>query len=194
MALQLTGFTDKSPERYVIDAGAIYLNLVIDNLGAFVSGDLIGATEGGNEFVVQKVLRNISVDGLKGRTKGNTVVESEDATLTVNLKELTTQNLSKVIANSSVDTSTNTVYDIITSKGTIELTDYISNVALVGRYSGGKPIIIFLYNVLSIEGLEMNLQHASEVVVPVAFGAHWDETNIANDEAPYKIYFPREVV
>lgn len=191
MALKTSGYSNKAVEHFVMDAGAIYTNLILDDTGAFVSGDLLGATEGGNEFVVNQTIRDIVIDGKKGRGKGTQVPERIDATLTVNLKEITAQNLSQVIANAHVDTTSNTAYDILTSKGQIELDNYLGNVALVARYSQGKPIIIFLYNALSIEGLEIKTEDNKEVVIPVTFAAHWDEDNVANDEAPYKIYFPK---
>ncbi|MCM3160986.1 hypothetical protein [Metabacillus litoralis] len=193
MALKTNGFTDSSTQRYFVDAGAVYKNVVIDDTGAYVAGDLLGATFGGNEFVVETEIRQIQVDGAKGRTKGLENKEFENPTLTVNLKELTAQNLSLVIAGSKVDTTTNTAYDIITSKGAIELDDYLDNIALVGKLTGtDKPIVIVVENVLSIEGLEMKTADNNEVVIPVSLGGHYDQSHYDNKTAPYKIYFPKE--
>lgn len=187
MSLKTNGFTNSSKNHFIVDAGAIYTNVTLGEDGEF-TGDLLGATAGGNEFTVDQEIREIEVDGVKGRGKGLQAVTYMNPNLTVNLKELSAKNLSQIIAGGNLD-ETDTTYDVLTSKGTIEDTDYIDNVALVGRVTGSqKPIVIVLYNVLSIEGLEMSFEDDSEVVIPVTFGGHYDETM----EVPYKIYLPKQ--
>src|SRR6185312_13768716 len=129
---------------------AVYLNTTF-SAGAFTGGTLLGATSGGNEFVVQQEVRQIEVDGAKGRTKGLQVITFQNPTLTVNLKEMTAQNLAQAITGGKVDT-TDTAYDIITSKGDIDAEDYIQNVTLVGKLTNGQSVVIVVENVLSIEG------------------------------------------
>ena len=185
MALNSNGFTNSSVDKFLIDAGAVYLNTTFTD--GVLDGTLLGATSGGNEFVVQQEIRQIQVDGMKGRGKGLQVISFMNPNLTVNLKEMTAENLAKAIAGGDVDTA-DTNYDIITSKGTIETTDYIDNIALVGRLTGSdKPVVVVIYNVLSIEGLEMTTEDNNEVVIPITFGGHYDETM----EVPYKIYYPK---
>src|SRR5690606_2289662 len=113
MALNSKGFTSQSAERFIVDAGAVFLNTTF-TAGAFTGGELLGATSGGNELVIQQEIRQIEVDGAKGRTKGLQVITFQNPVLTVNLKEMTAQNLAKAITGGTVDTS-DTAYDIITS-------------------------------------------------------------------------------
>lgn len=193
MVLKTTGFTNNSTNHFIVDAGAVYLNVEFDDVTGEFTGDLLGATSGGNEFVVNQEVREIEVDGLKGRGKGLQAVTFMNPDLTVNLKELSAKNLATVIAGGHIadgeDEDTNEFYDVLTSKGKIEDSDYIDSVALVGNVTGSnKPIVIVLYNVLSIEGLEMSFEDDNEVVVPVTFGGHYDETQ----EVPYKIYLPKQ--
>lgn len=185
MALSSKGFTNQSAERFIIDAGAVYLNTKFEN-GSFIGGELLGATSGGNELVIQQEIRQIEVDGAKGRTKGLQVITFQNPVLTVNLKEMTARNLSKAITGGEVDTSDSN-FDIITSKGTIDTEDYIENVTLVGKMTNGKDVVIVINNVLQIEGLEMTFEDNNEVVIPVAFAGHYDESG----EVPFKIYFPK---
>lgn len=188
MTLGTNGFTNASKNHFIVDAGAVYLNATYDEVSGEFTGDLLGATAGGNEFIVDQEVRQIEVDGMKGRGKGLQAVTFMNPNLTVNLKELSAKNLSKVIAGGDID-STGEHYDVLTSKGVIEDTDYITSIALVGRVIGSqKPIVIILDNVLSIEGLEMSFEDNEEVVVPVTFGGHYDETM----EVPYKIYLPKQ--
>lgn len=153
MPVETKGFTANSPLRYLMDAGAVYKNLTYDAETGDFTGELLGATSGGNEFALAQESRQIEVDGVKGPTKGNVVIDSETATLTVNLKELTAANVALAIAGSTVD-ETDTNYDIITSKQKIEMSDYLESVGFVGRLSGSnKPVVIILENALSLEGL-----------------------------------------
>ncbi len=194
MALATTGYTANSPLHYLLDAGAVYKNLVYDELTGEFTGTVLGATSGGNEFALAQTTRVIEVDGLKGAGKGNRVIDEEIPSLTVNLKELTAQNIALAIAGSSTDT-TDANYDIITSKGKIELTDYLDNIAFVGRLSGSqKPVVIVIDNAISLEGLTINTADKAEAVVPVVFTGHYDENNIEVGGAPFKIYWPKEAV
>lgn len=189
MSLKANGFTSDSKNHFIVDAGAVYLNAQFDEVEGIFTGDLLGATSGGNEFSVDQEVRQTEVDGMKGRGKGLQTLNFMNPNLTVNLKELSAKNLATVIAGGDLDEDTATNYDILTSTGVIEDSDYIDSIALVGRVSGSsQPIVIVLDNVLSIEGLEMSFEDNDEVVVPVTFGGHYDETM----EVPYKIYLPKQ--
>ena len=188
MALNSKGFTNASTDKFIIDAGAVYVNTTFDEAtGSFSDGELLGATSGGNEFVIQQELRQIEIDGIKGRTKGLQLITFQNPTLTVNLKEMSAKNLARAIAGGEIDES-GTKYDIITSRGVIENDDYLNNVTLVGRLTSGENVVIVVENVLSIEGLEITTEDNNEVVIPVAFAGHYDESG----KAPFKIYFPKQ--
>jgi hypothetical protein len=187
--VKTNGLTANSPLHYLMDAGAIYKNLTYDELTGDFTGTLLGATSGGNEFALAQEIRNLEVDGAKGPTKGNVVIDSETATLTVNLKELTASNIALAIAGSQTTSDTN--YDVITSKKKIELSDYLQNIAFVGRLSGSSdPVVIVIDNAISLEGLTVTTTDKNEAIVPVVFTGHEDETGVS----PYKIYWPKVVV
>lgn len=191
MSLQTTGYTNTSPLHYLMDAGAVYKNLVYDNLTGEFTGELLGATSGGNEFSLTQETRVIQVDGLKGQGKGNVSIDSEIPSLVVNLKELTAANIALAIAGSTTDT-TDVNYDIITTKGKVELSDYLDNIAFVGRLSGSsKPVVIVIDNAISFEGLTIKTQDKNEAVVPVRFTGHYDENSVESGAAPFKIYWPK---
>lgn len=194
MAVNTVGYSAQTPQRLLLDAGAIYKNITYDEVTGDFTGELLGATSGGNEFAFAQTTRTIEVDGVKGRAKGLTVIESEEANLTVNLKELTASNIALALAGANLDESDSN-YDIITSKGKIELTDYLDSIAFVGRQSGtNKPVVIVLENVLSMEGLTVNTQDNDEAIIPIVFGAHSDEEDILSGRAPVTIYWPKEEV
>lgn len=194
MAVKTTGYSSKTAERYLMDAGAVYKNLVFDEATGEASGELLGATNGGNEFVLAQETREVEVDGVKGRTKGGTILVREDANLTVNLKELTADNVALAIAGSVVGISDIEGYQEITGKGRIEIEDYTDSIALVARISGSdKPVIIVLYNVLSMEGFTLPTEDEGEATIALNLGAHYDVDEAGNELPPYKIYWPEEV-
>jgi len=87
-----TGISSKTPERIVIDAGAVYLNY------GLATQRLLGATRGGNEFNLNRVTKNIEADGLKGAVKGMKRVTEVNPQITANLLELSVENLIAAIA------------------------------------------------------------------------------------------------
>ena len=82
-----TGISADTPDRIIIDAGAVYLNY---GLG---SQRLLGATRGGNEFNLNRASKNIDIDGLKGAVKGLKRIIEVNPQITANLLELSVDNL-----------------------------------------------------------------------------------------------------
>jgi hypothetical protein len=177
------GFTTNTPNNLLIDAGAVYKNYGLS------SEALIGATSGGNEFAIAIKTRDVKVDGLKGTVKGLTRIISTDVTLKVNMLELTTDIL-KMALMGVVDTSINAGYDTITGKTEIALTDYIDNIAIVGRLSGSlQPVIIILKNALSSDGIKFSAKDSTDNVLPVTFTGSIDPLNPTI--SPYEIRYPQ---
>lgn len=87
-----SGITSKTPENVFIDAGAVYFNY------GEVNETLLGATRGGNEFNTNRVSKNIEADGIKGAVKGMKRITEVNPQITVNMLELSIDNLIKAIA------------------------------------------------------------------------------------------------
>jgi len=90
-----TGISSSTPDRIIIDAGAVYLNYGLGNQR------LLGATRGGNEFNLNRVTKNIEADGLKGAVKGMKRVTEVNPQITANLLELSVDNLIAAIAGAN---------------------------------------------------------------------------------------------
>lgn len=192
--VKTVGYNSSVPDHLLLDAGAIYKNVTFDAQTGIFSGETIGATQGGNEFSFSQEIRSIEVDGAKGRVKGLQIVDSEEAVLTVNLLEQTADNIKMAIAGATLDTS-DTNYDLIKSSGKISDTDYLTNIAYVGRVSGSsKPVVIILENALSIEGLNLKPEDKKEAALPIKFAAHADADDVQAGVLPVQIYFPKMAV
>ncbi|RED54796.1 Ig-like domain-containing protein [Cohnella lupini] len=180
-----SGFTENTAEHLIFDAGAFYKNY---NPVTGV-GTLIGATRGGGEFVAKPTIRPIEIDGVKGRAKGLNVIDAWDVSIKANLIEITPEILRVALSTGEVNT-TDPVYDVVTAKNTIEIADYIDNIAWIGRLSGSNnPVVIIIYNALNTEGVTLTTADKAESVLPITFFAHYDASDL--DTVPFKIYYPK---
>jgi len=90
-----TGLSKDTAKRILVDAGAVYLNYGLP------AERLLGATRGGNEFNLNRVIKDIEVDGVKGSTKGLRRVTEVRPQITCKLIELSLDNLLRAIAGAS---------------------------------------------------------------------------------------------
>ena len=74
--------------------------------------------------------------------------------------------------------------------GDIDLTDYISNVALVGTISGKtNDVICIVENALADAGLSLSTAHRDEAVPSIVFTGHYDPATPTVE--PWEIRYPR---
>lgn len=188
-----SGFTTETAKSLLLNAGAYFKNFDVsaDNFdSAVTAGKLIGATKGGGEFSAVPEIRQIEVDGVAGRAKGLETIDSWDIYLKANVLEVKETTIQSGLAASSVDTSTNTDYDIITANNNLEVSDYIDNITWVGTLSGSnKPVIIQIFNALNTEGLKFSTTDKAEATISLTFYAHYTQDDL--DTPPFKIYYPK---
>lgn len=188
-----SGFTTETAKSLLLNAGAYFKNFDVstdDFDSAVVAGKLIGATKGGGEFSAVPEIRQIEVDGVAGRAKGLETIDSWDIYLKANVLEVKEATIQSGLAASSVDTSTNTDYDIITASNNLEVSDYIDNITWVGTLSGSnKPVIIQIFNALNTEGLKFSTTDKAEATISLTFYAHYTQDDL--DTPPFKIYYPK---
>lgn len=183
------GITSNTVKNIILDAGAVYLNYGVQG-----KERLIGATEGGCKFKLKREIKEITVDGAKGKVKGLRRITREEANLTVNLKEQSKVNFllalpGTVAADSPAEAAT---HDSITSTGNIVDTDYCDNVALVAKVSGSEqPCIIIIKNGLADGDLEIATKDKDDVTIAVDFSAHFDPADLK--KVPYEIRYPKIV-
>lgn len=90
-----SGVSSSTPENVFIDAGAVYFDY------GLATQRLLGATRGGNEFNTNRVSKNIEADGIKGAVKGMKRITEVNPQITVNMLELSIDNLIKAIAGAN---------------------------------------------------------------------------------------------
>lgn len=188
-----SGFTTETAKSLLLNAGAYFKNYDVgtdDFDSAVAAGKLIGATKGGGEFSAVPEIRQIEVDGVAGRAKGLETIDSWDIYLKANVLEVKEATIQSGLAASSVDSTTNTEYDIITASNNLEVSDYIDNITWVGTLSGSdKPVIIQIFNALNTEGLKFSTTDKAEATISLTFYAHYTQDDL--DTPPFKIYYPK---
>lgn len=198
-AVKRTGYTASTPKHYLINAGAIYKNLVWNPTGGKDSkgqweGELLGATAGGNKVIIEKEYRVVEVDGVFVPAVGQKILKGQSAKLETNVKEITAENV-RLSLNGEITEADGTDapqgYKIISSKPKLDNEDYIENLGIVGTMSGtDDPIIIIFDNALCTSGLDFETKDNEEAVIPMTFEAHADEDQIEDLSLPCRIYFP----
>jgi hypothetical protein len=178
----------ETAKNLILDAGVVYINY------GKAGERILGATQGGNTFVVEREIKEIEMDGAKGKIKGLRRIITENAMLTVNMREMSTANIKFALAGSTstdvlaADGVTKT-HDSIKSSGDVSDSDYLDNVAIVAKVSGsGENIIVILENVLADGEFNLTFEDKEESTTEVQLSAHYDPANLEN--VPYEIRYP----
>lgn len=194
-----SGLSATTNQHMVLDAGEVWLNISIPDLedgsasdpwgdATSVSGAVkLGGTRGGNEFNLNRVIRQMPVDGAIGPIKGFNRRQTSAPTLTCNMLEWTAVNLHMAIAAANKQTAGS--FEKITG-GEVEDSDYFSNIALATTYKGNPnlPIVVVLFNPLVLEAPSASFVDEDESVLTAVFAAHVTSST-PNTEA-WAIYHP----
>lgn len=155
-------------------------NLAVLTISCKTGRFLLGATRGGNEFTVEREIKTIEIDGVRGKAKGMRVLVSESATIKSNLIEFSSKALFAALAgvDISVDVNNNEIIKSANGLSTISTDYYWNDVALVGEISGsGNPAIIVIKNALGDGNLSIKAEDKNEAAFEVTFSAHYDPAN-----------------
>lgn len=191
--MAFTGFNANTAKKLLLDAGAFVKDFepATDTWDTIKDTKVIGATQGGGSFSAVPTIRRIEIDGVKGAAKGLEALDEWVVTITANVKEVSADTLALALASSK---TTPTVaapegYNKITANNEIALTDYLTNIAWIGKLSGSdKPVIIVVKNALCTNGLSLTMADKAEGVIALTFTGHYDPA--ALDSPPFEIYYP----
>ncbi|WP_286909626.1 hypothetical protein [Clostridium sp. UBA1652] len=193
-AVKTNGYSANTPKYYLLNAGAIFKNVAYNATSHKYEGDAIGATTEGAKLSIAMTLRQPEVDGLLVKVKGNDVFESVEATLECTLKEWKKENLANALfadVTTGDGTTAPTGYKIIKGRNVILDSDYITNIAYVGKISGeNEPVIIFLKNALNTAGLSIETADKGEAGIPCKFEARADADKPEDYNSIWEIVYP----
>ena len=181
------GVSATTPENILLGAGTIHKNLAFSS-GKW-TGDIIGATSGGNSIEIKGEIKDIELDGAKVKVKGLAVMQGGTATMEVNFAELSTEIMKMAILGESGKSDAEG-YDMIQPKANITEGDYIENFAFVGKTANGKKdIIVIMENALCTSGLKIEGKNKENTVISLTMEAYAaNEGDL--DTIPVRIYYP----
>jgi hypothetical protein len=180
------GITADTYKRFVVDAGAVYLDY------GEVAEALLGATRDGSTFTIETEYKDMAVDGAKGPVKGSRRITAVTARLTANFIEFSSDLIQRALPGSSVADypDVTPTHDEITRALQIVLTDYATNITLVGEVSGSsEPIVCGVLNALADGNFEIGVTDNEEAGLSIQFTAHFDPEDL--DTEPWFIRFPK---
>lgn len=190
--MAFTGFNANTAKKLLLDAGAFVKNYdpSTDTWDTIKDTKVIGATQGGGSFSAVPTVRRIEIDGVKGAAKGLEALDEWVVTITANVKEVSADTIALALATStSTPSETPADYTKITANNEIKLTDYLDNIAWIGRLSGSQtPVIIVVKNALNTNGLSLTMADKAEGTISLTFTGHYDTENL--DSPPFEIYYP----
>lgn len=185
------GVSATTPENILLGAGTIHKNLTFAS-NAW-TGDIIGATSGGNSVDIKGEIVDIELDGALVKVKGLAVMQGGTGSMEVNFAEIT-EDILKMSIIGKTGTSDATGYSLIQPKAKIEEGDYIPNFAFVGKTANGaKDIIIIFENALCTSGLKIEGKNKENAVLKLTMEAYANNEGTL-DTLPIKIYYPKSVV
>ena len=193
---KFTGFTAKTPERLMLDAGVFFKNYDLSKTYAEnkSAGNLVCATQGGGNFSAVPTVRKIKVDGLPDNTKGLAANDEWVATLALNMLESDAETAKLALGAAAVTDAAEagvTGYKKVTGKGDFTDDDYLDNITWVGCLRGSdQPVIIVLYNALSEGGLQWQMQDKTETITACTLTANYAPVDDTTDKPPFDILYP----
>jgi len=186
------GVTSTTFQKIIIDSGAVYKNFVSPSS----LGTLLGATRGGNEFVIEQEIREMEVDGAKGMVKEGRRITRSTAVITANFLTVDPALLDIALPGSIAGTFPLTTTPVAATHDTVKrtldiaLSDYLTNVAIVGQMNTNlQPVVVIVKNVLGDGNFTYSFTDNDETVLTVQFTAHFDPASM--DAEPWEVFNPR---
>ena len=187
-----SGFTEKTPEKLLLDAGAFVKNYVTGESFEEIktAGRIIGATQGGGEFSAKPNTRQVQVDGVMGRAKGLDLIDGWETYIKATIMEITPETLALSLGAADVVNSEDGEYQRIIGRDDVKDTDYIENIAWIGNLSGSqKPVIIIVKNPLSLDGITLTPQDKNEAKLAITAYGHYAPDDL--ETPPFEILYPK---
>jgi len=189
------GITDESYKRLIIDSGAVYMNFV-DQADP---GTLLGATRGGSTFTIEQEIKDMQVDGAKGPVIGSRRITKINVKLVANFIEQNVTIWNKALPGSEYSASFATTEDPADAYHVefrrhlqIALSDYITNVVIIGQISGtDQAVVCGVKNALADGNFEFTFADNEEAGLSVQFTAHFDPNDL--DSEPWILWYPTDL-
>ena len=149
---------------------------------------VLGATSGGTKISIKPEIKDIELDGALVKVMNLAVKIGETATMETTYAEATAKNMSTVLLGKTTRQVMSGLDAYITTpKKRIEEGDYIKDLAFVGSYTDGRPVIIIFDYALCTSGLEVEAKNKENATIKATFECYAPISSDC-DTLPYRIY------
>lgn len=199
-SIDFIGGSCETAESIAFGIGAFFKNF---NFGEDITGDpdtydtalaagkCLGATQGGGGFNAVPKITEVPIDNMSPLK----IIDGWDVDMNANLIEVTPETLALALGTGIV-TDHNEKYLMIKAKRSIDNSDYISNITYIGRNAASnEPMMIQIFNAVSIEGLKLTFAQGAAAVLPIKFTSQVDfcKNPQFRAYAPFAIYYPKKL-
>ena len=158
-----------------------------------MNSTLLGATRGGSTFTEEQELREMIVDGSKGRVVGDCRPTKSIPKITANFVEISADLINYAIPGSNKTDYPSTegkTHDLITRALDIAITDYLTNVAIVGECTGSPTNYIecIINNAIAEGNYEIAFTDNDESLLKLTFYGNFTTADLTTE--PFSIYYP----
>lgn len=163
-------FTTQQLANVQIDYGIVYANY--GETGA----RMLGPTRGGATFEANQQIRDIEFDGSNGKTKGMQHIDFIDAVLKLVSLAISNDDLEIALPylTRSGETPNFTYTCGPTNLGMVPSADYLKNITVFGKKSGGGYIKITVYNAMNEAPFILAAVPKGEGTVNLEMHGHWE--------------------
>lgn len=168
------------PKDLLLGEGVFYFNY--DEIGEAI----IGATRGGGSFSRETDIRHVAYDGAMGHTKNLRHKSTANCALKLKALTINAENLIEYYAGLQITGADPKVITAVAAG--IASTDYLTNVAFVGKTKDGRAVVVIVENALGDGNIELAFNNKDEVVPEIQFTGHYDPTTPTVE--PWEIRWP----
>lgn len=144
--------------------------LILEALEAEIG--VLGATVGDGTFTCVPESREIEVNDMRYPVVGSTVFDRYDVHLTGTLKEITPDNVKRVLPTAMEEEGSREGVTVIQVETDLHNDKYIPKLCWVGDTSNHGFILIELDNALNVSGMNLTFTSMGEGTLPFDFKAH----------------------
>lgn len=197
MDIKKTSRTSQSNQNFLLNSASLWLGVTFNaTSGEFEAEQSLGATTSGVKVSISQAMRQPEIDGVLVKVIGNDYLAGTEMTIETTVKEWTAANLRAALVATLRDAAVGeapTGYKVLEPKHSIDSTDYINNIGVVGfREGDNQMVIILMDHGINVNGLTTETANHTEAGLAIKLESRASDEGAVGGS--FKIFFPPEPV
>lgn len=186
------GITAKTPKKVLFGAGTVHKGLTQTGGKWNFAESLWFATGDGNKLTITPEITSLEIDGAWVKVEDMDVKTGETAQMAFTPVELGHDVLKAAVLGEK-GTSKATGFDVIESKEGLTAGDYVENLAYVGTYLDGSPVIVVFDKAICTSGMELEGASKEKSAPEITFDCV-APLDGSHRKLPWHIYTPSDAM